>query len=80
MIPGLGSSAGEGLGYPLQYSWAFLVAQQAKNPPAMHETWVQYLGWEDPMKKEMATHPRLPGVSKLSEVSESSGTSPWKTP
>ena len=56
MIPGLGSSAGEGLGYPLQYSWACLVAQQAKNPPAMHETWVQYLGWEDPMKKEMATH------------------------
>ena len=39
-IPGLGRSAGEGIGYPLQYSWASLVAQLAKNPPAMWETWV----------------------------------------
>ena len=39
-IPGLGRSAGEGLGYPLQYSWAFLMAQLAKNPPAMGESWV----------------------------------------
>ena len=37
-IPGLGRSAGEGIGYPLQYSWAFLVAQLVKNPPAMQET------------------------------------------
>ena len=37
-IPGLGRSAGEGLGYPLQYSWASLVAQLVKNPPAMQET------------------------------------------
>ena len=43
-IPGLGRSTGEGIGYPLQYSWAFLVAQLVKNPPAMCETWVQPLG------------------------------------
>ena len=42
--PGLGRSAGEGIGYPLQYSWASLVTQLAKNPPAMQETWVQSLG------------------------------------
>ena len=40
LIPGLGRSAGEGIGYPLQYSWASLVAQLVKNPPAMQETWV----------------------------------------
>ena len=47
MIPGSGRSAGEGIGYPLQYSWAFLLAQLVKNVPAMRETWVQSLGWED---------------------------------
>ena len=39
-IPGSGRSPGEGIGYPLQYSWAFLVAQMVKNPPVMGETWV----------------------------------------
>ena len=43
-------------GYPLQYSWASLVAQLVKNPPAMQETWVQSLGWEDPLEKGKATH------------------------
>ena len=43
-IPGLGGSAGEGIGYPLQHSWLFFVAQLVKNPPAMQETWVQFLG------------------------------------
>ena len=52
-IPGSGSSTGEGIGYPLQYSWAFLVAQLVKNPPAM--TWVQSLGWEDPLDKGKTT-------------------------
>ena len=51
LIPGLGRSAGEGIGYPFQYSWAFLMAQLVKNPPAMWETWVQSLGWEDPLEK-----------------------------
>ena len=55
-IPGLGRSAGEGIGYPLQYSWASLVAQLVKNLPEMQETWIQPVGWEDPLEKGMATH------------------------
>ena len=55
-IPGLGRSAGDRIGYPLQYSWTSLVAQLIKNPPAMQETWVRSLGWEDPLEKGMATH------------------------
>ena len=47
-IPGWGKSAGEGIGYPPQYSWASLVAQLVKNPPARQETWAPPLGWEDP--------------------------------
>ena len=39
-IPTSRRSPGEGIGYPLQYSWASLVAQLVKNPPAMQETWV----------------------------------------
>ena len=39
-IPGSGRSPGEGIGYPLQYSWASFVAQLVKNPPEMQETWV----------------------------------------
>ena len=46
--PGLAGSAGEGIGYPLQCSWASLMAQLVKNPPAMWETWILSLGWEDP--------------------------------
>ena len=55
-IPGSERSGGEGIGYPLQYSWASLVAQLVKNPPAMLETWVRSLGWEDPLEKGKATH------------------------
>ena len=55
LIPGLGRSTGEGIGYPFQYSWASLVAQMVKHPPAMRETWVQPLGWEDPLEKGKAT-------------------------
>ena len=55
-IPELGRSAGEGIGYTLQYSWASLVAQQVRIPPAMRETWVQSLGWEDPLEKGKVTH------------------------
>ena len=55
-IPGSGRSAGEGVGYLLQYTWAFLVAQLVKNPAAMWETWVQPLGWEEPLEKGKATH------------------------
>ena len=55
LIPGLGRSPGEGKGYPLQYSWASLVAQLVENPPTMWETWVQSLGQEDSLEKGMAT-------------------------
>ena len=55
-IPGSGRSAGEGIGYLLQYSWDSLVAQLVKNPTAMQETWVQSQGWKDPMEKGKATH------------------------
>ena len=54
--PELERSAGEGIGYPHQYSWASLVAQLVKNLPAMWEIWVQYLGWEEPLEKGKATH------------------------
>ena len=55
-IPGLGRSPGERIGYPLQHSWATLVAQLVKNLPAMGETWVQSLGWEDPQEKGKVIH------------------------
>ena len=55
-VPRLGRSAGEGIGYPFQYSWASLVDQLVKNPPAMRETWIRSLGWEDPLEKGKATH------------------------
>ena len=57
MILGPGRSAREGIGYPLQYSWASLVAQLVKNLPAMWETWVQSLGWENPLEKGKAPIP-----------------------
>ena len=55
-IPGLGISPGEGIDYPLQCSWASLVAQTVKNLPAMRETWVRSLDWEDLLEEGMATH------------------------
>ena len=61
MIPGSRRSAREGIGYPLQYSWASLVAQLVKNLPLMWETWIRSLGWEDPLEKEKATHSSILG-------------------
>ena len=55
-IPGLGRSVGEGIGYPLQHSWASLVVQLVKNLPTMWETWVRSLGWEDTLEKGKAAH------------------------
>ena len=55
-IPGQGRSPGEGIGYPFQYAWASLVAELVKNSPAMWETWIRSLSWEDPLEKEMVTH------------------------
>ena len=60
LIPGSGRSAGERIGYPLQYSWASPVAQLVKNLPAMPETWVRSLGWEDSLEKGKTTHSRIP--------------------
>ena len=67
-ITGSGRSAGEGIDYPLQSSWASLVAQLVKNLPTMRETRVRSLGWEDSLEKGKATHssilawriPRIP--------------------
>ena len=56
LIPWLGRSTAEVIGYPLQYSWASLVVQLVKNPPVMWETWVQSLGWEDPLENGKDTH------------------------
>ena len=55
-IPELGRSTREGIGYPFQYSWAYMVAQMVKNLPTMWEIWVQSLSCEDPLEKRMATH------------------------
>ena len=75
-IPGLGRSPGEGIGYPLQYSWASLVAQLIKNPPATWKTWVRSLSREDPLEKGMATHSNiLPRESHGQRNLE--GCSPW---
>ena len=56
LIPGLGRSPGEGIGYTLQYFWTLLVAQMVKNPLAMRETWAWSVGWEDPLEESMAAH------------------------
>ena len=69
-IPGSGRSPGEGIGYPLQGSWTSLVVQLVKNLPAMWETWVQSLGWEDPQRRE-----RLP--TPVFWPGEFHGLSPW---
>ena len=55
-IRGFGRSLGEGIHYPIQYSWASLVAQTVKNPSEFWETWVQSLSWEDPLEEDMATY------------------------
>ena len=59
LIPGSGRSPGEGIGYPLQHFWASFVTQLVKNPPAMRETWVRSLGWEDPQGNGKAPHSTL---------------------
>ena len=69
LIPGSGSSPGEGIGYPLQYSLASLVAQTVKNPPAMQETRARFLGQEDPLERRMATY----SISNLSSLA-------WRIP
>ena len=58
-IPGSAKSTGEEIGYPLQYFGASLMTQLVNNPPAMRETWVQPLAWEDPLEKGTATHSNI---------------------
>ena len=53
---GQGDPLEKGQANPLQHSWASLVAQLVKNPPAMWETWVLSLGWEASLEKGKATH------------------------
>ena len=55
-IPESRRSPGEGIGYPLQYSWASLVVQLVKNLPAMWETWVWSWSWKDLLEKATAIH------------------------
>ena len=86
LILGSGRSAGEGIGYPLQYSWASLVAQLVKNPPAMWETCVRSLLWKDCLEKGKATHSSIlawripwtysPWGRKESDMSERLSLSP----
>ena len=69
-IPGWGRSTGERKGYPLQYSWASLVVQLIKNPPATWETWLRSLGWENLLEKGKATHSsilawRIPWIKSM---------------
>ena len=75
-IPGLGRSAGEGIGYPLQYSWASLVAQLVKNTPAMQETWVRSLGWKDSLENRTATHSNSPWGQEELDTTERLSLSP----
>ena len=76
-IPESGRSAREGIGYPLQYSWASLGAQLVKNPPAIKEAWAQSLGGEDPLEKEMATQSSIFAWEELHGQKSPAGYSPW---
>ena len=78
MIPRLGRSPGEGIGYSIQYSWASLVAQLVKNLPALQETLVRSLVWEDPLEKGKAIHSSILENSYIySPHSPYSLHSPW---
>ena len=78
LILGLGRSTGEEIGYPLQYSWASLVAQLVKGPPAMREIPVLSLGREDPLKKGKATHSSIL-ASRIPWTIQSMGPEDWDT-
>ena len=73
-IPGSGR---EGIGYSSQYSWAPLVAQMVKNPPALRETWVQSLVWENHLEEGMATHCSILAWRIPMDRGAWGGYSPW---
>ena len=77
LIPGLGRSPGEGIDYALQYFGASLVAQLVKNPPVMWETWVQSLGWEDPLEKGMAYALQYSGLENSMDCIVQGVTKSW---
>ena len=72
----MGIFPGKGIGYPLQNSWASLVAQMVKNPPAIQETWVQSLGF-DPLEEGMATHSSILAMENPHGQRSLVGYSPW---
>ena len=79
LVPGSERSAGEGIGYPLQYSWASRVAQLVKNPSAMQETWVRSLGLGKPPGKGKSYPRQYSGLENsmdcvVHEVAESDTT------
>ena len=75
-IPGLGRSAGEGIGYPLQYSWASLVAQTVKNQPEMQETWVQSWVGKIPWRRKQLPTPVF-WHGEFHGQRSTAGYSPW---
>ena len=83
LIPASSRSTGEGTGYGLQYSWASPVVHLVRNPPAMWETWVWFLGWEDSLGKGKATHSSI-SVWRIPVMSNSMQPyglySPWNSP
>ena len=76
-IPGSGRSAGEGIGCPLQYSWASLVAQLVRNPPAMWETWVRSLGGEDSPAEGTGYPPQYSGMKNSMDCIVHGVTKSW---
>ena len=74
-IPGWERCPGEGIGYPLQYPWASLVAQLVKNLPAKRETWLRFLGREDALEEGTATHSSIPAW-RMPWTEELAGYSP----
>ena len=75
--PGWGRSPGEGIGYPLQYSWASLVAQLVKNLPVLQETWVRSLGWEDPLEEGHGNPLQYSCLENPHGQRKLAGCSPW---
>jgi len=80
LIPGSWRSAGEGIGYPLQYSWASLMAQLVNNLPAMWETWVWPLGWEDPLEKRMDSPFQYSDLENFMDSTVHGVTKSWTQP
>ena len=77
LSPGSVRSPGEGISYPLLYSWASLVTQRVKNLPAMWETWVRSLGWEGSLEEGMATHASILAWRIPRDRGACWGSSPW---